>query len=442
LLVVKTGRTFDAVAKATCEKIGEMFVNATGCKAGVCGKCYRHTECYQDLHKKEEIDYGSGPVLVHRGMESVSVAGQTASGMVIGELVDFGVQTFSRKDFQGICGLMHNAGGTQDGMSLFQVLREKKNMERFGYCINEAGESNIYWFDKPVKHGKRVDVICQHHWGVDFGDFKVGEALVQPSNEFELKQKLAGTGGARPGAHVAAVNESKAFSCKEHGCVAILDTGTNFIVGPAPLMDTAKQMIYASGFRDDCEFRNGIEGLPDLHFTLGKETFSVSPRHYIAEEEALDENRKKVKICVLLIGAMEMGSDPRSAPMIILGTPFMRSNYIQFAHPKGDVPHVWIHETCPGDSAKELDDETSNVQRKTRKVSAMAVDSKGAIRGEPEPVLRSQVDVEIQRAINRIERLEKVPGRPLHGKNWIAAMRAGKECTPTIQSSGSKDESQ
>jgi hypothetical protein len=429
LLVVKTGRTFDAVAKAACEKIGDMFINATGCQAGICGKCYRHTDCYQDLKKKEEIDYGSGPVLVHRGMESVAVAGQAVSNMVIGELVDFGVQTFTRKDFQGICGLMHNAGGEQDGKSLFQVLREKKNMERFGYCINEAGESRIYWFDKKQDHCKRVDIVCQHHWGVDFADFKVGSESVEPvQSAMQLKDKLTGTGGARPSSAVAAQPAKKPFSCDDKGCVAILDTGTNFIVGPEPLMAKAKMMIEAAGFREDCAF--DIDALPQLEFTLGKEVFSVSPEHYIAKEEEEDpQTKKKEAVCVLLIGAMEMGGDHGNAPMIILGTPFMRSNYIQFAHPHGDSPHVCIHETCPEDLKKP--EEVTAVQRKTRKVSAMAVDANGGIsRGEP--VLRSQAEEKMVNTLARIERLEKVPGKPLHGKNWMAAMQSGRECTPTI----------
>eukprot|EP00746_Dinoflagellata_sp_MGD_P167513 gnl/MRDRNA2_/MRDRNA2_98197_c0_seq1.p1 gnl/MRDRNA2_/MRDRNA2_98197_c0~~gnl/MRDRNA2_/MRDRNA2_98197_c0_seq1.p1 ORF type:complete len:505 (+),score=100.25 gnl/MRDRNA2_/MRDRNA2_98197_c0_seq1:80-1594(+) len=426
LLVVKTGRTFDAVAKAACEKIGDMFINATGCQAGVCGKCYRHTECYQDLKKKEEIDYGSGPVLVHRGMESVAVAGQAVSGMVIGELVDFGVQTFTRKDFQGICGLMHNAGGEQDGKSLFQVLREKKNMERFGYCINDAGESRIYWFDKKQDHCKRVDIVCQHHWGVDFADFKVGDENVEAS-----KAAVA------PSKSTAVAPPTHFFSCEDKGCVAILDTGTNFIVGPAPLMTKAKQMIIDRGFRGDC--RMNLTELPQLEFTLGNEVFSVSPEHYIAQEE--EENpitKKKEPTCVLLIGEMEMGGDHGNAPMIILGTPFMRSNYIQFNHPFGDVPHVCIHETCPGDVQKEV--AQSAVQRKARKLSAMAVDASGALQNEP--VLRSQAEENMVNTLARIERLERVPGKPLHGKNWsswLAMKGQSRECTPTLHAHKYKD---
>jgi len=424
LLVVKTGRTFDAVAKAACEKIGNMFVNATGCQAGVCGKCYRHTECYKDLKKKEEIDYGSGPVLVHRGTESVAVANQAVEGMVIGELVDFGVQTFTRKDFQGICGLMHNAGGVQDGQSLFQVLRENKNMERFGYCINEAGESRIYWFDQKQDHCKRVDVVCKHHWGVDFAGFKVGSDEVEPLDPVDLKQQLGGTGGAVPVANVAVESHQKKFSCEETGCVAILDTGTNFIVGPAPLMNSAKKMIYAAGFKETCEF--DIDSLPHLEFTLGNEVFTVSPEHYIAQETEMDENKNKVNVCVLLIGEMDMGGEKGSAPMIIMGTPFMRSNYIQFAHPHGDDPHVCIHQTCPEDMTEQATETTNNIQRKARKLSTMAVDASG----DAAPVIRSQVAME--KTLRRIERLEKVPGKPLHGKKWVSMMQGGRECSPNV----------
>merc|ERR1719265_611988 len=196
-------------------------------------------------------------------------------------------------------------------------------------------------------------------------------------------------------------------------------------------------MIYAAGFRENCDFQ--IEKLPELEFTLGQEKFSVSPKHYIAKEEEVDENNNKVDVCVLLIGVMEMGGGSKQAPMIILGTPFIRANYIQFAHPKGENPHVWIHETCPDDADKEaLEHESSNIQRKTRKVSAMTVDANGTLSREPEPVLRSQVEKTLS-AVSRVERLERIPVKPLHGKNWIAAMRAGKECTPTMHPHKYKD---
>merc|ERR1719428_1405405 len=144
----------------------------------------------------------------------------------------------------------------------------------------------------------------------------------------DLKEKLGGTGGARPNSAVEEKKKiQKTFSCEEKGCVAILDTGTNFIVGPAPLMDTAKKMIISEGFKEDCSM--DLDSLPDLEFTLGEEAFSVSPQHYIAKEEYKDEETGEKKMeCVLLIGAMQMGGEHGSAPMIILGTPFMRSNYI------------------------------------------------------------------------------------------------------------------
>merc|ERR1719420_1778328 len=40
--------------------------------------------------------------------------------------------------------------------------------------------------------------------------------------------------------------------------------------------------------------------------------------------------------------------------LIILGTPFMRSNYIRFTHPIGKDPYIMIHDKCPEDmSAKD-----------------------------------------------------------------------------------------
>merc|ERR1719375_174500 len=106
-------------------------------------------------------------------------------------------------------------------------------------------------------------------------------------------------------------------------------------------------MIVAAGFSDECNHK--IEELPVMTFTLGNESFHLKPEHYIAEEVDKDKAGNEVKFCTLLLGPMGGGDEEGSTPMFILGTPFMRSNYIRFSHPKGEEPQIWIHDSCPED---------------------------------------------------------------------------------------------
>eukprot|EP00746_Dinoflagellata_sp_MGD_P162689 gnl/MRDRNA2_/MRDRNA2_90361_c0_seq1.p1 gnl/MRDRNA2_/MRDRNA2_90361_c0~~gnl/MRDRNA2_/MRDRNA2_90361_c0_seq1.p1 ORF type:complete len:572 (+),score=157.46 gnl/MRDRNA2_/MRDRNA2_90361_c0_seq1:67-1782(+) len=443
VLVLKTQKTFDFVAKEECESIEEMFVDVTGCNAGTCGKCYQHTACYTDHKKDYQITYGSGPVEVSMGSERVEIAGHVIDDVPLGEVTNFNVRTFMRKDFQGIAGLMHNANGAKDGgISLFQSLR-KKGMESFGYCINKEGESKLYWFDdRHLPDGaKKVPVICQHHWGVTTNALTVGRKAIKP----ELSKDGYGTvasGGKGPAPQL----------CGEDPCVAILDTGTNFIVAPNSIIENALKEIVDAGFNEDCNFN--YADLPDLVFTLEKEQFHVKPRHYIVEQQ-VKSHGKFVKVCALLIGPMEgalqkkaeeklnaAAAKPGQASMsnvIILGTPFMRSNYIRFTHPQGKDPYIMIHEKCPEDFSEEKKEEIKKNQTAVQKQARthegarfVEVSPHGEVINHEGPsVIRNTPDANSGKKIvkRNMQVLQQLGGEWLT-KDWLAAMDEGRECTP------------
>merc|ERR1719375_1067108 len=174
-------------------------------------------------------------------------------------------------EFQGIAGLMHNANGVQDGKSLFQHLRDR-GMESMGYCINKHGESQLYWFDdRHLPDGaKKVDVVCQHHWGVTTSAIAVGHN--------DIKPRLAPEGAERYSDPEAKGKKAQEL-CGDGPCVAILDTGTNFIVGPEPIIENTVLEIVRVGFREDCMF--SYKALPDIVITLDQESFHIKPHHYI-----------------------------------------------------------------------------------------------------------------------------------------------------------------
>jgi len=439
VLVLKTQKTFDFVAKEECASIEEMFTEVTGCNAGTCGKCYQHSSCFKDHQKDYQITYGSGPVEVAMGSESITVAGHTVSNVPIGEVTNFNVRTFMRKDFQGIAGLMHNANGAKDGgHSIFQSLRQQ-GMESFGYCINKEGESKLYWFDdrKLADGARKVPVVCQHHWGVTANALAVGSSDVKP----QMRQGLSGNTTRAPAL------------CGGEPCVAILDTGTNFIVGPAPIIEEAVQMITKAGFREDCQFE--YKDMPDLVFTLEKDSFRVKPEHYIVEQKMKTTSNVPVKVCALLIGPMEgaiqkdikvefsAAKGGSMSNVIILGTPFMRSNYIRFTHPIDKDPYIMIHEKCPEDVSKEekakIEKEAVAMQKKKRKqpegarfveISAHG-DVVNHVSGELPSVIRNQPEESHgAKLVQKNQQVLQQLGGEWVTKDWLALMDQGRECTP------------
>lgn len=444
VLVLKTQKTFDFVAKEECESIEEMFVDVTGCNAGTCGKCYQHTACYTDHKKDYQITYGSGPVEVSMGSERVEIAGHVIDDVPLGEVTNFNVRTFMRKDFQGIAGLMHNANGAKDGSrSLFQSLRSK-GMESFGYCINKEGESKLYWFDdRTLADGaKKVPVVCQHHWGVTTNALTVGRKEIKPQMSPDGYGTVA-TGGKGPAPAL----------CGDAPCVAILDTGTNFIVAPNSIIENAVQEIVDAGFKEDCNF--DYDSLPDLVFTLEKDQFHVKPHHYIVEQKVKSQG-KSVRVCALLLGPMEgalqkkaeklsAAAKPGQASMsnvIILGTPFMRSNYIRFTHPQDKDPYIMIHEKCPEDFSEEKKKE---IQKNHTAVQKQARTHEGArfvevnphgevinhVSGEVPNVIRNTADANpAKKLVKRNMQVLQQLGGEWVTKDWLAAMDEGRECTP------------
>lgn len=63
--------------------------------------------------------------------------------------------------------------------------------------------------------------------------------------------------------------------CGGHGCIAILDTGSNIIAGPTP---DIRALSLRAGVRQDC---SNLESLPDLTFKLGDVHVSIPGRAYV-----------------------------------------------------------------------------------------------------------------------------------------------------------------
>lgn len=314
-----------------------------------------------------------------------------------------------------------------------------------GYCINKHGESQLYWFDdRHLPDGaRRVDVVCQHHWGVTVSGVHVGKHNIQMSTP-ESKET--------PSPQL----------CGDEPCVAIMDTGTNFIVGPAPIINQVTKHIVRSGFREDCLFQEQL--LPDIKFTLGNETFFLKPSHYIVRQKVKTPAGVEVEACALLFGGMDMmdtGSEEQKESaakedpdkkqkhgsmenIFILGTPFMRSNYIRFAHPIGGDPHIMIHEKCPEDFSKkekrriQKAQSAMQQQQQAHHFIEVAPDGSTIDRGESQPmntqILRTGKG-DLQRPPTSLMQLSGKGDfrKPWLTKNWhtlLATGSGGRECTP------------
>lgn len=212
-------------------------------------------------------------------------------------------------------------------------------------------------------------------------------------------------------------------------------------------------MITKAGFREDCQFE--YKDMPDLVFTLEKDSFRVKPEHYIVEQKMKTTSNVPVKVCALLIGPMEgaiqkdikvefsAAKGGSMSNVIILGTPFMRSNYIRFTHPIDKDPYIMIHEKCPEDVSKEekakIEKEAVAMQKKKRKqpegarfveISAHG-DVVNHVSGELPSVIRNQPEESHgAKLVQKNQQVLQQLGGEWVTKDWLALMDQGRECTP------------
>eukprot|EP00698_Gefionella_okellyi_P005003 TRINITY_DN14604_c0_g1_i1.p1 TRINITY_DN14604_c0_g1~~TRINITY_DN14604_c0_g1_i1.p1 ORF type:complete len:398 (-),score=88.55 TRINITY_DN14604_c0_g1_i1:46-1239(-) len=108
--------------------------------------------------------------------------------------------------------------------------------------------------------------------------------------------------------HEVHVGGQVAHRCAIGGCPAVIDTGTSILVGPPYDIDNVIKQI--GEVKEDC---SNLSSLPDISFTIGSTTFPLTPADYVIKQDGQ---------CALAMEAMLA-----SAPLWIIGDPFLRAYY-------------------------------------------------------------------------------------------------------------------
>jgi len=318
----------------------ELIVLSTLCK-----DCESGTPIYDQKKSKTfsggdaymaKHSFGSGEALGKHGIEAVTVGGSygplSASKVPFWQVIDHGMDDIWDKNsaFSAIVGLgpatqTPNMGqnSSDDVFSHDPALLETLGVNAFAICYGRGpGDSAPGW----LLVGQSVDaatvasasdfvhvpVVGMWHWAARMTEL----TAVGPSGVVSLK----GSGACQP------------------SCAAIVDSGTSLILAPVSVVDALDPVL--GNIKKDC---SNLQELPEIHFKLGTESFSLPPAIYVlkrtgyTQEEASvwdsltgsSPEKKLVSQCVPAIVGMDLETETEG-PALILGMPFLRYHYVVF----------------------------------------------------------------------------------------------------------------
>jgi len=179
----------------------------------------------------------------------------------------------------------------------------------FSVCIGRhpGDPGHVVWNDaSPDMYPHvftHVPVVGSIHWGVRMTAPRMGR---ESQNEIRL-------------------------GC-EHGCGAVIDTGTSLIAAPPDVIKRVEQEM--TKLDSDC---SNLHELPDLVFNLGGKEFSLPPHAYIGQVDGdavpsfsdIVRFRWRTTKCEPLL--LSIDTPTQYGPMWILGLPFFRKYYTTFS---------------------------------------------------------------------------------------------------------------
>lgn len=333
--------------------------------------------------------YGSGTLFVLKGYEHVEVGPLAANNQSFGEIYNHDMAVLKHSEFEAIAGMgppgsevymsemreadkallrniyrkVHPKHSLPDKLKpasvpheLQKSLLENLGVHRFSVCLGRQRGSpgHLIWNEndpRTVKGFSMLSVVGQIHWGVELHNARIAAKV----------DHMKGTHG-------------KVFC--EHGCGAIIDTGTSLIATPQDVLEAFEDVI--AKLDPEC---NNIGDLPDLVFNLGGVEFRLPPESYVGKfiDDSIPHavwdvlHFKPVrKECVVLL--MKGGGKTQYGPLWIIGMPFFREYYTTFEYVSTGKKGRTIH-TAPASADCEPEENPSLLAAHKPKRQPLMIDA-------------------------------------------------------------------
>jgi len=290
------------------------------------------------------LSYGSGELLGVEAYDNVSVGPWFMEETAFWQVYDASMPLLIQSEWAAIIGLgpmppqtQVMERGSRNKKHAYAVLPKKFGIDRFGICLGKEPGSVGYitWNDQTPEmipgDFVKLSVMDSGYWMLKLHDVYLGD---------------------------------KYIAC-QRGCGVVADSGTSLLSMPVASYNTLKEKI--GELHPDC---NRMNALPDLHFTLDGQRFSLPPDAYVGNVygssiKAMGEGRsseipqmksrmalgegnreaptKDQMSCEPAI--MHIAMDSSFGPVWILGMPFFRKYYSVFVQPqreKGLGPSFYV----------------------------------------------------------------------------------------------------
>ncbi|XP_061495747.1 cathepsin E-like [Rhineura floridana] len=247
------------------------------------------------------LQYGTGRLMGIAARDVVQISNISIEAQDFGESVFEPGMTFALAHFDGVMGLGYPSLSVANGLPVFDNMMRQHLVEEpvFSFILNRGDD---------IENGSElilggIDHSCYEgsiHW-VPVTVKKYWQIYV---NNVKIQGQIA--------------------AC-EHGCEAIVDSGTSLITGPLAQIRRLQENIGASPtptgeFLVDCR---RLSSLPPITFTIRHRKFTLTPEQYIIRETNGEES-----LCISGFQALDLGT--LNTQMWILGDVFMSAYYCVF----------------------------------------------------------------------------------------------------------------
>jgi hypothetical protein len=237
-----------------------------------------------------EIAYGTGSMKGFISQDTLQIAGLTLENVMFGEATHMAA-FFNSTPADGILGLAYsNPEIDVDGVPpVFNMMEAsgKLNHDVFSVYLGDgdgADSSQILFggIDDSLYTGKLqyVEVVEELYYVVVISSIKA--------------------------------DDNKVGGCEGTGCVAIVDTGTSLIAGPAQYIN---EILKYANVSADC---SNVDSLPDVHFDMSGYDLVLTPKQYVLKFSTSQGDE-----CISGFQAFEQD-------LWILGDVFIRAYYTVF----------------------------------------------------------------------------------------------------------------